>query len=139
MSRPQDLPASFINLFLYGTLLDNRLRAAIIGRAWPDCIPATLRGFRRERVAGTRYPTLRPHSQGRVDGLLMTHVDPKTRARLAAYEGTAYRLKSCLVFASGMSINAYSYVTTIGRATGEDWHFEDWQRRHCDRDIRSVR
>lgn len=54
-------------------------------------VPATLTGWRRVALRGGRYPTLRRHRGGVVRGALFT-ASARALARLAAYEGAAYRL-----------------------------------------------
>jgi Gamma-glutamyl cyclotransferase, AIG2-like len=72
-----------MRLFLYGTLLgDPKLGASM---------PATLPGWRRVELRGTRYPTLRRDRRGAVSGAVVD-VPSRLLAHLAAYEGPRYRL-----------------------------------------------
>ena len=83
-----------MRLFLYGTLLDPDLLSTFAGRP-VSLIPATLQGWRRVALPDGRYPTLR-RARSTVVGALAT-VDSATLARLAAYEGPAYRLTPVVV------------------------------------------
>lgn len=84
-----------MRLFLYGTLLDPRVLAAMSGdpRLPRRAEPAWLPGYRRVALRGTPYPTLLPveTSEGEVRGVVV-RAGPCALARLAAYEGPFYRL-----------------------------------------------
>ena len=58
--------------------------------------PATLTGWRRVVLRGTRYPTLRRDRRGAVSGAVVKVPAPVLR-RLVAYEGPAYRLVRVVV------------------------------------------
>lgn len=110
------MPSTVTRLFLYGTLLDPGLRTRLTGRDIP-VIAATLDGWRRVALPGGAYPTLR-RGGGPVQGVLAT-VDGPTLARLAAYEGKAYRLVQVVVrTARGKSI-ARAWIAPGG--TLRDW------------------
>jgi hypothetical protein len=87
-----------VRLFLYGTLLDPVTLAARSGEpALPRrCQDALLHGWRRVRLAGTRWPTLRRCANATVAGKLVTAGAAAFR-RLAAYEGPEYRLRRVVV------------------------------------------
>lgn len=79
-------------LFLYGTLLDPAVFARLAGRApLRRALPARAADWRRVTLRGTPWPTL-ARGPGEVAGLLLPRLAPGAMARLAAYEGAAYRL-----------------------------------------------
>ncbi len=100
-----------MRLFLYGTLLDPPLLAALAGRVVP-LTPATLHGWRRVALRGSRYPTLR-RGRETVEGALAT-VDRRTLARLASYEGPSYRLISVIVRTARGNMAAQAWIAPGG-------------------------
>lgn len=84
-------------LFLYGTLLDPRLLARFAGRALPAA-PAKLPGWRRVRLRGTAYPTLR---------------------RLRCSEGPRYRLVPVRARCRGRPVRARAWIAAA--ATPRAW------------------
>ena len=87
-----------MRLFVYGTLLDPATLSLRGGHAGlpTRLMPATLHGWRRVALRGGRYPTLQRHRTGVVRGAVLT-VPTRALARLAAYEGAAYRLTRVVV------------------------------------------
>lgn len=81
-------------LFVFGTLLDPKVRARVLGRPERarDTAPALLGGCDRVWARGRRYPVLVRDPESAVDGLLLSRLSARARARLAAYEGAEYRL-----------------------------------------------
>jgi hypothetical protein len=76
-----------MRLFVYGTLLDPNVLATRGGDPLlTSCrAPAVLAGWCRVALRGGRYPTLRRHRNGQVQGALVT-VPARALARLAAYD-----------------------------------------------------
>lgn len=94
-----------MRLFLYGTLLgDRRLGVGT---------PATLTGWRRVVLRGTRYPTLRRDRSGAVSGAVVKVPAPVLR-RLIAYEGPAYRLVRVVVQTASGKTAAYAWIAPGG-------------------------
>lgn len=80
-------------IFLYGSLLDTRVlerRAGTPGLA-RRAMPARLAGFRRVRIRGGRWPTLRRAPGHVLEGMVLRAGAAALRC-LAAYEGPRYRL-----------------------------------------------
>lgn len=90
-------------LFVFGTLLDSRIRSRVLGRPERprEATPALLSGCERVWARGRRYPVLIRDPDSAVDGLLMTRLSARDRARLGVYEGTEYRLARVRVRALG--------------------------------------
>lgn len=105
-----------VRLFLYGTLLDPATLAAFAGRALPG-VPAVLPGWRRVALPGGRWPTLR-RGRGSVSGAVVS-VGGAALARLAAYEGPAYRLTPVVVRTARGTMPARAWIAPGG--TGRAW------------------
>ena len=95
-----------MRLFLYGTLLGDRW-------AWAAASPATLIGWRRVALRGTRYPTLRRDRRAlwRVRWWMCRH---RVLRRLVAYEGPAYRLTRVVVQTASGKTAAYAWIAPGG-------------------------
>jgi gamma-glutamylcyclotransferase (GGCT)/AIG2-like uncharacterized protein YtfP len=114
-----------VRLFLYGTLLDPALLRKVAGRAVP-LTPATLKGWRRVLLQGTRYPTIR-RARGSVGGGLAI-VDRAALARLSAYEGPRYRLTRVVVCTARGNQAAFAWIAPGG--TLRPWDLE-WPIVRC--------
>ncbi len=99
-----------MRLFLYGTLLGDRRLAR--------SLPATLTGWRRVVLRGTRYPTLRRDRLGVVSGAVVDVPAPVLR-RLVAYEGPAYRLVRVVVRTANGKTAAHAWIAPGG--TRRSW------------------
>ena len=94
-----------MRLFLYGTLVgDVRLRESVC---------ATLEGWERVALRGTRYPTLRRTRGGTVVGELVD-VPAKLLGQLIAYEGPAYRLTRVVVQTAKGKTAAHAWIAPGG-------------------------
>lgn len=105
-----------MRLFLYGTLLDPNLLAALAGHSVP-LTPATLRGWRRVALFGNHYPTVR-RARGIVEGGLATVKRPAL-ARLTAYERPRYHLMHVVVRTAKGNIAARTWIAPGGML--QDW------------------
>lgn len=89
-----------MNFFFYGTLMDEDVRALVVGRRAPPsaCRPAVLAGYRRVFRDGAAYPILvrARASEGdgvtRVDGCLVAGLSKREISRLKVFEGEEYEL-----------------------------------------------
>ena len=129
-----------MRLFFYGTLLDGDVQAAVLGRplADRDLMPAVLRHFRRVYIAGRCYPMVVPHRGGLVEGAVAERLSPDDLARIAAYEGSDYRLERHQVFA-GDAAQSFPSPPPVARAvwlyrcrasarpSTREWHLAAWQ------------
>ncbi len=96
-------------LFVYGTLLDPALVSRLTGQ--PAVLqPAVLDGYRRVRLRGTPYPTLR-RGRATITGALLL-ADAAAFRRLAAYEGRRYRLLRVTprLAATGEAVAAHAWI-----------------------------
>jgi len=113
-------------LFVFGTLLDSRVRARVLGRPERprETAPALLSGCERVWARGRRYPVLIRDPDGAVDGILLTRLSARDRARLGAYEGAEYRLARVRVEALGeraKRVWARAFMARTLGATRRPW------------------
>jgi hypothetical protein len=107
-----------MRIFLYGTLLDPRVLAARSGDASlaRRAVPATLPGYRRVALRGTRYPTLVRASPGEAVRGVLVRADGAALGRLAAYEGPFYRLAPVCVVTPRGPRHARAWLAAAWRA-----------------------
>ena len=89
----------------YGTLLGDQ--------ALGEASPATLIGWRRRALRGTRYPTLRRDRTCAVAGAVVD-VPAQVLWRLIAYEGLAYSLTRVVVQAASSKTAAHAWIAPGG-------------------------
>ena len=141
--------AATLDFFFYGTLLDDDVRAAVLGRDLPAEAPvaATLAGFRRVPVAGHGFPVVIVDPRGRVEGALLGGLGAGAAARLSYFEGPEYHPRLCPIGDSGGTAHAaWVFVPaprqpfTPGlRPRPGAWDLAGWQRRHKARYMRGLR
>ena len=118
--RAEDAGGVSPPLFLYGTLL----RPAVLDRmaGQPGLArrlrPARLEGWARVGLRGTPYPTLVAAPGAATEGALL-RCGPGALARLAAYEGAAYRLVPVRVITRRGPRNARAWVAPRWRGSAE--------------------
>jgi gamma-glutamylcyclotransferase (GGCT)/AIG2-like uncharacterized protein YtfP len=104
-------------LFVYGTLLDPAVLRRVTGQRGlaRRLRPARLAGWRRVTLRGTPYPTLLRDPGAGADGAVL-RVGASAFARLAAYEGSAYRLVPLRVATATGPRRARAWVAPPWRA-----------------------
>jgi gamma-glutamylcyclotransferase (GGCT)/AIG2-like uncharacterized protein YtfP len=109
-------------LFLYGTLLRPRVLERMAGQPGlaARLLPARLDGWARVRLRGTPYPTLVPAAGAMTEGALL-RCGPAAVARLAAYEGAAYRLVPVRVDTWRGPRRARAWIAPRWRASADRW------------------
>jgi gamma-glutamylcyclotransferase (GGCT)/AIG2-like uncharacterized protein YtfP len=97
-------------LFVYGTLMDERLLATLTGRRFARR-PARLEGFARLVPPGG-YAYVVPQPGAHVEGILLEDVDPLSLRRLDAYEelGRLYARRPAEVIVEGARRRCQVYV-----------------------------
>jgi hypothetical protein len=129
-----------MELFFYGTLMDEAVRRLVLGPTATDLrlTPASLAGYRRVAKPRETAPMLRRHQGGLTRGLLCQGLDEAAMARLWHFEGADYRLGPVLVRRAERSpTSALAFLAANPRPAGspetyrsEIWRLEIWQRRH---------
>jgi gamma-glutamylcyclotransferase (GGCT)/AIG2-like uncharacterized protein YtfP len=144
-----DGSAAMLDFFVYGTLLDDDVRALVLGRGAPagPATPASLSGFRRVPVAGHSFPALIADPRGRVEGALIAGVGIAEAARLSYFEGPEYQaLRRPVERAEGTAGDAWLFVPAPRqpfmpglRPRPGSWDLASWQRRHKAGYLRGLR
>ncbi|MBJ3764006.1 gamma-glutamylcyclotransferase [Maribius pontilimi] len=118
-------------LFLFGTLLDDDLRALVAGCDAP-ARPAILPGHNVFRAAGADFPALKPDPGGQAHGLVF-EFDPDAMARLDYYEaGFGFRPARLRVELDGAATEAVVYRPMSGAEASDDpWSLADWQAKRA--------
>jgi gamma-glutamylcyclotransferase (GGCT)/AIG2-like uncharacterized protein YtfP len=99
-----------MNLFVYGTLMDEELVYSLTRRRFRRN-DAELPGFARfAPPAG--YPYILPRAGARVRGILLSGIDPASLAALDRYEdeGTLYRRRRVQAIVRGRPVPCDTYV-----------------------------
>lgn len=120
-------------LFVYGTLCDPDLRAAVLGRALPPEAVHVARapGFRAVCYPDRIYPALLRAPGGTAEGLLLLGLTPFESDLLDAFEGEEYRRAPVAVMLEEELHEAGAYLPTIAiAATAPTWTLRHWQAEH---------
>lgn len=118
-------------LFLYGTLRDPDLLAAILGRRPGIVLPAAAPGFAAVFYPGRTYPGLRRRPGGAAPGLVLLDLSAFERDLLDAYEGDEYVRAPIPVMIDAELHEAEAFLPVVALpATAPDWRLEAWQAEH---------
>jgi gamma-glutamylcyclotransferase (GGCT)/AIG2-like uncharacterized protein YtfP len=119
-------------LFVYGTLRDHEMLAAVLGRT-PGAQPlaATAPGFRAVPYPGRSYPALVRRPGATAAGLLLTDLTPFERDLLDAYEGEEYRRGIVPVIVDFELHEADAYLPAVAITdAAAAWSLRRWQHQH---------
>ena len=120
--------------FFYGTLMDDEVRADLLGRAVRDLAvtPGVLLHHRRRCARNGYYPVLVPETGGRVGGIFVDGMTRRLAIWVAHFEGTAYAPGAVTVQdPAGRRVAAWSFLpVSPGHASRHAWDLRVWQRRH---------
>lgn len=120
-------------LFVYGTLRDPELLAAVLGRRVdPRAVAAAeAPGFRTVHYPGRTYPALIRSAGEAAQGQILLGLSRLERRVLDAYEGEEYRRGLIPVLVEQEMHEAETYLPTLVIApTAEAWTLENWQKIH---------
>ena len=127
------------DLFVYGTLLEPRLILAVCGYVGRGA-PATLTGFRRQRVLNAAYPAIVEDARASVEGVVYQALSRQQLHRLDEYEGEMYA--RCPVAVTGLRDGVvrqvYTYVLRprfVNRLSDEPWSLDWFHLHHADYSI----
>ncbi|MGE0823327.1 MAG: gamma-glutamylcyclotransferase [Candidatus Binatia bacterium] len=106
-----------VNLFVYGTLLSEEIRYAVLQKHFSTC-EAELSGFKRI-IPAQGYPYIIPHPHACVRGLLIRNLDALAVAQLDEYEeeGILYYRRSVTVMVDVNSVPSEVYVGNVSALT----------------------
>lgn len=118
-----------MNIFVYGTLLDAKVRRLVTGRSLA-IEPALIRGFQLRRALGCRFPILVARPSGRVQGALLRAPSGPAFDRLIAFEA-GYALRPVAANARGRIKAAHLFLPAgaYHKATRQGWRLDSWRRR----------
>jgi gamma-glutamylcyclotransferase (GGCT)/AIG2-like uncharacterized protein YtfP len=98
-----------VNLFVYGTLMDNALVLELTGRSFRKA-PAQLPGYRKVTPEGD-YPYIVPDAAEAVQGLVLRDVDDEALRAFDAYEDERlYLRREVTVSVAGARQACMAYV-----------------------------
>jgi gamma-glutamylcyclotransferase (GGCT)/AIG2-like uncharacterized protein YtfP len=102
--------ADEVDLFVYGTLMNESVLCSLTGRSFPRC-EAELSGFERF-TPNHGYPYIVPNPKARVHGILLTGIDQAALAALDRYEEEGHLYHRCRVEVtmSGRRVPCETYV-----------------------------
>jgi gamma-glutamylcyclotransferase (GGCT)/AIG2-like uncharacterized protein YtfP len=119
-------------LFLYGTLRDADILAAVLGRIVPetDLVTAHAPDYAAVYFPGQVYPALVARPGSVAPGLLLAPTADDLAA-LDAFEGDEYRRGPLLAVTAEGPVTADVYWPDIAVAPSAlDWTLENWSREH---------
>lgn len=116
-------------LFVYGTLRDPQLRAAVLGRPVIG-LAAAAPGFATVHFPGRAYPALVRRPGARAPGLALMDLSAFEMDLLDAYEGEEYRRTVIPAMIGEELHQVFAYLPVIAVAGQPDWALETWQARH---------
>jgi AIG2-like family. len=112
------------NLFVYGTLLSNKIWKSIVTREYSSD-SAVLKGYARKKVKGKNYPGLIEQDGSVVEGKIYYDVFEEDFGKLDAYEGEEYaRKKVYVLLESAKNVECFTYLFKkeyFGRLTKNEW------------------
>lgn len=123
---------TLLPLFLYGTLRDADILAAVLGRAVPDAglVAATASGCAAVYFPNRLYPALVRRSGSAAPGLLLRATASDLLA-LDAFEGDEYWRGPLQVTTAMGSVPAEVYWPSVAVApSASEWTLEGWMREH---------
>lgn len=118
-------------LFVYGTLRDDDVFTAVVGRplAMYQPRPAHAPGYEARLVRGEVYPGLAIALGGKAPGLVLQGLDRGSLTRLDRFEADGYRRQALDVQVETglMAAEAYLPVDPTGLSDAL-WTLEEWRR-----------
>lgn len=117
-------------LFVYGTLRDPELLAAVLGRPATG-LNAAAPGFAVVRYPGRVYPALVRRPGGVAVGAVLTDLSAFEMDLLDAFEGGEYRREFLAVVIHEELHEAFAYLPVIAiPADAPAWTLREWQDEH---------
>jgi len=119
-----------MQLFVYGTLCDGDLRAAVLGRRLgaDQIVAALAEGWQAVLAGGRDYPMLVHAPGAQAMGLLLLGLTAADFARLDAYEGAEYRLAGIGVHGPAGPGSAMAYLPVLAPPPPyRAWSLATWQ------------
>lgn len=126
-------------LFVYGTLRDPDLLAAVLGRALRagEAVAGVAPGFRATHYHDRIYPALIRAPGGVAYGLVLLGLSPFERDLLDAFEVAEYGRAIVPVMIGEELHETDAYLPRVAVAAGDPWSLERWQARHKPQALRA--
>jgi gamma-glutamylcyclotransferase (GGCT)/AIG2-like uncharacterized protein YtfP len=126
-------------LFVYGTLRDPDLLAAVLGRPLGpgEAFEAVAPGFRATHYPNRIYPALIRAPGGAAEGLLLTGLSRFELDLLDQFEGSEYRRDIVPVMVGEELHEAEAYLPAVAVSGGDPWILERWQAVHKEEVLRA--
>lgn len=120
-----------MDLFVYGTLRDPQLMAAVAGRPVSG-VPAMLDGYSVGQLAGDVVPCIKAEAGAQAEGVLYQDVDTWQQERLDLFEGAfGYALINVTVETTqGMHIAQMYFPPKDAHVEKGQWSLNDWKSSH---------
>lgn len=134
------MPGKTDPLFVYGTLLDDELRTAVIGRHRP-LMMAIGHDARSQTVASTKLPALVKAAGIQASGALVWGLSDTEWKRVAQYEGDDYVLGEIEVSPTdgGPEITGYAFFARKGVGLlSASWEASSWPPQARDALLREI-
>lgn len=119
--------------FFYGSLMDEELLEAVLGRAASHLTftPGWLDGYVAETAHGYTFPTLIERRGERVDGVIAKGLTQADIDRIAYFEDTEYAPVVVDISTARSDVSAQVFMATATlKTTGETWAFDKWKVEH---------
>lgn len=119
-------------LFVYGTLRDPDILAAVLTHPWPaaQSAPAKAPAYRVIAYPGRTYPVLVASTQDTAPGLLLSGLSAMDLARLDAFEGDEYHRATITVLSELTPTLAFVYLPLATIREQGAWSLEHWAHHH---------
>jgi gamma-glutamylcyclotransferase (GGCT)/AIG2-like uncharacterized protein YtfP len=119
-------------LFVYGTLRDDQMLAAVLGRPLQpgERLPAVAPGHVTVHYPGRAYPALRRQPGGEAPGDVLIRLSRFELDLLDRFEGDEYRRGVVPVMVGEELHEADAYLPAIAVRGGAAWSLAHWQARH---------
>lgn len=114
-------------LFVYGTLRDPDVFAAVVGRLKPQR-PAAAKGYRAVFYPSRVYPALIVEPSSSAEGILVSDLADAELAALDTFEGGEYHRLPIEVIVDGSAVTVDAYLPICGVSlSAETWTLEHWR------------
>ncbi len=117
--------------FFYGSLMDQELLEAVLGRKADRLTfaPGWLSGYIAETAEGYSFPTPIENRAGRIHGVIVKGLTAADVERIAYFEDEEYAPVVADIMTAHTEIAARLYVATSRlKSSGEPWSFEKWRK-----------
>ncbi|CAM9241314.1 unnamed protein product [Ectocarpus sp. 12 AP-2014] len=124
--RVADGPGEDTPLFVYGTLMNEKVLFALLERV-PSTRKASLSGYHRFRIKDHVFPAIRPREGGSVEGLLMTGLDAREKLIFDLFEDEDYHKVDVQVEVEACEDATQTATCYVWNASAEDQLHETWE------------